>query len=195
VVDRRSGQQPLDDAQRFVQPRDPLARRIEGDPGRVVFGLIPAGAQAELEPSAGNQMQARRLVRHDRRMPEVVGQHDGAQPQPGGHRGRGGQAAERRQLLPERARREMVPQQQHIDPAVLHLPSEIKPRLTFPHRLAHHPEPQPRHAQARYRSRPPGGEPRTRGPQTATSGSARGAARRVRATEWISPAVDALASG
>ena len=112
------------------------------------------GPDAELEPPAGHQVQAGRLVRHDGRMPEVVRQHDGAQPQPGGHRGRGGQAAERRQLLAERARREMVPQQQHVDPAVLHLTREIEPRAAFSHRLAHDAESQPCHAQARYRSRP-----------------------------------------
>jgi hypothetical protein len=82
MVDRRSGQQALDDGQRFVQPRDPLPRGIEGDPRRGVLGLVPAGPDAELAPPAGDQVEAGRLVRHDGRMPEVVRQHDGAQPQP-----------------------------------------------------------------------------------------------------------------
>jgi hypothetical protein len=74
-----------------------------------------------------------RLVRHDGRMPEVVGQHERAKPQPGGRRRRGGKAAERRQLLPERARGEMVTQQQHVNPAALDPPGEIEPRPALPH--------------------------------------------------------------
>jgi hypothetical protein len=48
----------------------------------------------------------------------------------------------------------MIRQQQHIDPAVLDLTREIEPRAAFSHRLAHDAESQPRHAQARYCSRP-----------------------------------------
>jgi len=97
-------------------------------------------------------------------MPEVVGQHHRAQPQLRGHRGSGGQPGERSQLLPERARGEMVPQQQHVDPSVFDLPCEIEPCPAFPHRLADDPEPQPLHGQARYRKKPRQ-PPKTKAPQ------------------------------
>ena len=43
VPDRRPGQQALDDGERFVQPGDAPARRVEGDARRGVLGLVPAG--------------------------------------------------------------------------------------------------------------------------------------------------------
>src|SRR6266566_3031511 len=111
LVHLGTGEQGPDDAQRLLEPADALTRRVEPDPGGVVFGLVPACAEAELEPSSGHQVQAGGLVRDDRRMAEVVGQHDRAHPQAGGHGGRGGQGGERRQLLAERARREVIPDQ------------------------------------------------------------------------------------
>jgi hypothetical protein len=111
VVHLGTGEQGPDDAQRLLEPADALTRRVEPDPGGVVFGLVPACAEAELEPSPGHEVQAGGLVRDDRRMAEVVGQHDRAHPQAGGHRGRGGQGGERRQLLTERARRKVIPDQ------------------------------------------------------------------------------------
>jgi len=53
AVHRGAGQQAPDDAQRLLQPADALARRVEPDPGGVVFGLVPACPEAKLEPSAG----------------------------------------------------------------------------------------------------------------------------------------------
>src|SRR5437763_4055696 len=98
-----TGEQGPDDAQRLLEPADALARPVEPDPGRVVFGLVPARAEAELEPSPGYEMQAGRLVRHDRGVAEVVGEHDRADPQAGGPPGRGGPGGERRQLRAVRA--------------------------------------------------------------------------------------------
>jgi hypothetical protein len=56
-----------------------------------------------------------------------------------------------RQLLPERARREMIPQQQHVDPRIFDLTREIEPPPAFPHRLADDPETQLLHGRAQYR--------------------------------------------
>ena len=131
-------------------PSDSSSREIRRPAGS---NAIPAASysgwyqrpDAKLEPSARDQVQARGLVRQDGRMAEVVGQHHRAHPQPRGHGRRGGQRGEWRQLRPERPGREMIPQQQHVDPGILDLPCELKPGPPFWHRLADNPDPQPRH--------------------------------------------------
>jgi hypothetical protein len=128
VVHLGAGEQGPDDAEGFLEPADALSRAVEPDPGGIVFGLVPACAEAELEPSPGHEVQAGGLVSDDRRMAEVVGEHDRAHPEAGGHGGRGGQGGERRQLLAERARREVIPDQQHVDPGVLDPARVVQPR-------------------------------------------------------------------
>ena len=112
VINPVAGQQSSDDRQRLLEPVDALARAVERDPRRAIFGLVPAGPDAELEAAARQVMQARRLVRHDRRVPEVVGEHQRAHVQARCHRGRGRQRTEGGQLLAERARREVIADEQ-----------------------------------------------------------------------------------
>ena len=66
-------------------------RRIERDPGlRVVGRRRAAGAESELEASIGEEIERGRLRRHQRRMPEVVGQPESPDTQGGGRGGRSG---------------------------------------------------------------------------------------------------------
>ena len=105
---RIAGKQARDDGQRFLKPVDALARGVEPDARRAVLRLIPPGPEAQFEPATGQVVQARRLVRHDRGVPEVVGEHHRAHPQVRRDRGRDRQGTERCQLLAERTRREMI---------------------------------------------------------------------------------------
>ena len=81
-------------------------------PAAQYSGWYQPAPDAELETAARQVMQARRLVRHDRRVPEVVGEHQRAHVQARCHRGRGGQRTEGGQLLAERARREVITDEQ-----------------------------------------------------------------------------------
>jgi hypothetical protein len=139
---RAAGQQSPDDGERLLEPVDAPARAVERQAGRAVFGLVPAGPDAELEPAARQVMQARRLVRHDRGMAEVVGEHHRAHMQAPGHRGGGRQRAERGQLLAERARREVIADEERIDPRILNAARVVGPRRAVQDGLAHHPEPE-----------------------------------------------------
>jgi hypothetical protein len=141
VMHRLAGQESPDDGERLLEPVDAPARAVERDARRAVLGLVPAGPDAELEAAAGQMVQARRLVRHDRGMAEVVGEHHRAHVQALGHRGSGRQRAERGQLLAERARREVITDKQGTDPRVLDAARVIGPRRAVQDGLAHHPEP------------------------------------------------------
>ena len=55
-------QQP-DDLRAFLQPLGPLLERREGNPQGLVLGLVPGGAQAELQPSPGDVVDGDRLGR------------------------------------------------------------------------------------------------------------------------------------
>jgi hypothetical protein len=101
---RNTGQQARDDGQRFLEPADAPARGVEADARRAVFRRVPPRADAQLEPATRQVVQARRLVRDDRGVPEVVGEHQRAHAQVCRHRGCGRQRAERRKLLAERTR-------------------------------------------------------------------------------------------
>jgi hypothetical protein len=74
-------------------------------------------------------------------MAEVVGEHHRAHVQVLGDRGGGRQRAERGQLLAERARREMITDEEGADPRLLDAPRVIGPRRAVQDGLAHHPEP------------------------------------------------------
>jgi hypothetical protein len=51
VVYLGAGKQSPDDGEGFLETADALTCRIEPDPGGGVFGLVPACAEAKLEPS------------------------------------------------------------------------------------------------------------------------------------------------
>src|SRR5256886_14903718 len=58
--------QQADDLHALLQSFGPLLERWEGDPQLLVFRLVPGGAQAELEPAAGDVGDGDRLGRQDR---------------------------------------------------------------------------------------------------------------------------------
>jgi hypothetical protein len=58
VIHPVAGQQSGDDREGLLEPVDPLARAVERDPRRAVFGLVPARPDAELETAARQVMQA-----------------------------------------------------------------------------------------------------------------------------------------
>jgi hypothetical protein len=140
VADRVAGKQSLDDGEGLLEPVDALARAVERDTSSAVLGLVPAGADAELEAPARQMVQARRLVGEDRGMPEVVGEHKRAHPQARGHRGHGGQRAERGQLLAEGRGRKVVAYEERADPRVFNPARVIEPRLAIKDGLADNPE-------------------------------------------------------
>ena len=67
------GPQPGDDGQLFIEPLETLAHRWEGNPVGGVFGLVPAGPEAELHPPAAHGVdlghRRRRGGRADGRWP------------------------------------------------------------------------------------------------------------------------------
>jgi hypothetical protein len=71
VRDLRFGPETLADVERLV---DAAPARVEVEPGREPLLLEPAGADAELEPSAGDDVDRLHAARGDERMaqPEVV---------------------------------------------------------------------------------------------------------------------------
>src|SRR5438067_7894586 len=58
--------QQADDLHALLQSLGPLPERWEGDPQLLVFRLVPGGAQAELEPAAGDVVDGDGLVRQNR---------------------------------------------------------------------------------------------------------------------------------
>jgi hypothetical protein len=79
--DWRACEQPLDDGDRLRQPRHPGACRIEAQPCLGVFGLHVPGAQAELEPAIGQEVDRRGFTCHQHGVAQVVVEHIGANPE------------------------------------------------------------------------------------------------------------------
>ena len=65
-----------------------VPRRVVGEIERGVVGRHPAGAEAELEATLGQHVERRRFLGDDRRMLVVVAEHEHADPQRVGDRGR-----------------------------------------------------------------------------------------------------------
>ena len=65
-----------DDPECFLEAIDTLAWRGQLDAQRVVLCLRPPGAEPELEPTVGEQVDRRRLPREQRRMVERVVDHE-----------------------------------------------------------------------------------------------------------------------
>ena len=94
-----------------------LAAAVEIHPQRLVFGLLPADADAQSDAPAGERVECRDLLGDERRL--TLGQHEhlGAEPDALGH---GGDVAERDQRLEDR----------HV--------GRVRPRLAAFERVAHH---------------------------------------------------------
>ena len=92
-------EQPPQQVRRFLEPRDAHRSRIEPEPDLGVLGRRVPRSQAELEPAVGQQVDGRGFAREQRRMPEVVVQHEGADVQPGRRLGHRRQRNHRRQQV------------------------------------------------------------------------------------------------
>ena len=96
-----AGEELLDDLDGFVEALDPGAGRVELDTRLLVIRNHPSRPDAELEPPAGQKIDRRGfLCQHDR-VPVVVVEDEGADPQP--RRGVGGrhEGRDRPRLLAE----------------------------------------------------------------------------------------------
>ena len=91
----------LHDAHRLGQPIDSDAAGIERDAGALVLGLVPAGADADLQAPIAQLVEGRQLLRQHHRMPQVVVEDERAKPQGGGDGGRDAQRGDRRELIDE----------------------------------------------------------------------------------------------
>jgi hypothetical protein len=66
-AERLAAEQPIQDGDRFGQPRLPHRGRVEGHADRVVLRLVPTGADRDVQPAAGQDVDAR----------QVLGEHGG----------------------------------------------------------------------------------------------------------------------
>ncbi len=90
-VERRLAEEPGDDGQRFLEPVDPHPGRVQRDPGGFVVGGHPARTQAENEAALGDDVEHGGHAVDEHRVPVVVPEHAGLQPQRRGARGRRGE--------------------------------------------------------------------------------------------------------
>ena len=75
-------EQRADDLDALVEAVEALPQRAELDAVGRGLHLVPAGAHAELEPPAGDDVERRRHVGGDRRMTVVHAVHHRPEPQP-----------------------------------------------------------------------------------------------------------------
>ena len=67
-VHRRAGPQRLDDGDSFLQPVESLLERRQDDTKGLMLGFVPAGADAEGQPAAGEPVDGRRHPRQQGRV-------------------------------------------------------------------------------------------------------------------------------
>ena len=81
---RGPAQQSPEDRHGLQHPLHAGGGRVVGDPALLVIGPQPAGADPDLQPPAGKQIDRRQLLGKDRGMAEVVVQDLGADAEPRG---------------------------------------------------------------------------------------------------------------
>src|SRR5690348_4380537 len=132
----RLAQQADDGLDTLVEPVEPLTQRRQFDAVGVALHLVPPGAQADLQPSPGDDVHGRGHVRQHRRVPVDHAGYLGAQPDPPGglgHRGQHRPGLEARAGHVAAQRVEMIPVPRRLeqrdlirrDPYV----AELLPRL------------------------------------------------------------------
>ena len=110
----------LDHRDRFREPRLADADRIERQADCRVLGLVPAGTDRDVQPTARKHVERCQILGKDRRMAQVVVVHEGADPHPLGQR------RDRREIGHGRELRDqMVGQDVGRDAQVLGSPSAI----------------------------------------------------------------------
>ena len=80
-------EEALEDDGRLLEPVDPHRRRVEPDAGVLVLLAQPPGAEADLQPALGQDVEGGEFLGQDRRLAEVLRQHGLGDPQ--GRRGVG----------------------------------------------------------------------------------------------------------
>ena len=106
IAERARSEQAFEHVECLFQPVDPHAGRIHGDARLFVVAAHPAGADAELQPSARQPVDARHLLGQDHRVPVVVVENQGADPQLRRGIGGGHERHRRRELVAEVVRHE-----------------------------------------------------------------------------------------
>ena len=124
VRDALAGEQALDQRNGLRQPIDAAARRVVRQAQLAVVGRAPTGAQAQLQPAVGQDVERGRLARHDQWMAEVVGEDVGTDAQAAGHRRRGGERCDRRELVAQ-----VIRHQQRVVAERLRATGEVQPGL------------------------------------------------------------------
>ena len=99
---------------RLLQPGDPDRGAVEGNAQGGVLGPIPAGPEAQLHPAPREHVERRHLFGQDARVAHVVGQHEHAEPEPGGGARRRGQRREGGELLAQ-----VIGQRHHVEADLL----------------------------------------------------------------------------
>ena len=116
-VDRPAGEERLHHADRLLESRHAVARRVERDSRLLVVGSHPPGAEPDLDATAREPVERQELLREHQRMPVVVGEHEAADAQRLGRaRGRG-HRDDRRELLVEVVAQQERGEAQRLVPA------------------------------------------------------------------------------
>jgi hypothetical protein len=87
------GQETAQHLHGLLEPVEPFPHRRQFDAVLLMLVALPSGADAEHQPAAADPVDGGRHVRHHRRVPVGVAEHQGADPDPGherGHRRDGG---------------------------------------------------------------------------------------------------------
>jgi hypothetical protein len=110
--ERGPRQQPLEDPQGLLEAADPHAKGVERHAGSPVLLAQPSRPDPQLEAATREQVEGCRLLGEQHRMPPVVVEHQGADPQRPGGAGGGRQRDHRGELVAEGLAHESVAQQQ-----------------------------------------------------------------------------------
>jgi len=103
-AERLAAEQPLEHGHRLGQARLPDGRRVERQTDGAVLRLVPTGADRDVQPAAGEHVEARELLGDDRRVAQVVVEHERRDPQGRGRRGHRRHGRDRREVVDQMVR-------------------------------------------------------------------------------------------
>ena len=126
--ERTLAEQTIEDPDRLLQTIDPGPGRIEREAGGLVLAAQPASPEPELEAAAGQVVQGGGLLGEHHRMAIVDREHHGPEPEAGGDARRIREGDERRRLVPEEVRHEVIANQERREAQILDSPEVLLPR-------------------------------------------------------------------
>ena len=88
-AERAVGPQALEHRTVLDHPAHPDPRAVHRDARPLVVGVLPAGAEADLEPTLGDEVDGRQLLGQERRVAEVAVEDEDPDVEGRGHRGDG----------------------------------------------------------------------------------------------------------